>query len=146
MMEFGVDSKTQPGSLVTFRSRNIGDTRIYGMEVTVAGQGNIGDFPATLLLGYNYIKPEFINFEDSLVQANTATSYNVLKYRFRHTFVGDFGIRIHNLELGVAGRYFSYMENIDLIFEILLPGIADFRLRKLKDPDELPSEWGPRSF
>ena len=146
MMEFGVDEVGGSDFFITFRSRNVGDTRIYGVEATIGAEGKVGEFPTNLILGYNWIDPKFKNFSDSIVVGNSFTPYNVLKYRFRHTFVADYSINFNGLELGVSGRFYSFMENVDAVFSSFLPGIADFRVRRLRDENLPREDWGPRSF
>lgn len=166
MMEFGPVRPSDPDVIVAFRSNNVGDTRIWGTEITLAGEGKLGKFPATLLLGYNYIIPKFINWDSNIPEEvinkpdfeanrdltpgqlnayNSSSKYNVLKYRFRHTFTADFGIKFDRLEVGAAARYFSFMENVDILFEDILPGIREFRDSKLKNPNIDPDKIGPGS-
>jgi hypothetical protein len=59
---------------------------------------------------------------------NTA-NYNVLKYRYKHIFKADIEIEKYSVLLGASGRYFSFMENIDALFELpfFIPGVADYR-------------------
>lgn len=109
-----------------FQSLNIGDTRIFGADMTLAGQGKLGSLPTTVLLGYTYIDPRFQNF-DCIQQALTSSTTNTLKYRFRHTIKGDIETRIKRLSVGLTMQYYSYMEAIDQAFNVLLPGIKDFR-------------------
>ncbi len=117
MMEFNIT--TQPS--LGFRSTNVGDIRIYGMEVGLMGEGKLGKIPYTAMLGYTYIVPKYIDFNDSVAASGiaidpTGIPYNILKYRFRHTFTGSWDVSIHGLELGVTGQYFSFMENLDGVF------------------------------
>jgi outer membrane cobalamin receptor len=37
----------------------------------------------------------------------------ILKYRFLHTFKGDFELGIHKFSAGISVKYFSKMENLD---------------------------------
>ena len=117
MMEFNIT--TQPS--LGFRSTNVGDIRIYGMELGLMGEGKLGKIPYTAMLGYTYIVPKYIDFNDSVAASGIALDpkgdpYNILKYRFRHTFTGSWDVSIHGLELGVTGQYFSFMENLDGVF------------------------------
>jgi outer membrane receptor protein involved in Fe transport len=124
MMEFtfGIIPPFTP----SFSSQNIGNTRIKGAEITLAGQGKIGQIPLTILTGYTRIDPKFRDWK-----ANTTGSsveYNVLKYRFRHTFKFDAeAILFKKISLGAAVIYNSNMENVDGIFEFVIPGVAAFR-------------------
>jgi outer membrane receptor protein involved in Fe transport len=109
-----------------FQSVNIGDTRILGGDISVAGQGKLGTLPTTVLLGYTYIDPKFQNF-DCVQQALTSSPNNTLKYRFRHTVKGDIETTMKRVSVGLTVQYYSYMEAIDQAFNVLLPGIKEFR-------------------
>ena len=109
-----------------FQSQNVGATVIKGIETSFTGQANLGKVKADMLLGYTYIDPNFKNFNPNDTTKMTA-NYNVLKYRFRHTFKADLGLNYGRWALGAAVIYNSRMENIDRVLEIL-PGIRDYRL------------------
>ncbi len=138
MMEFGLATQG-----FGFQSQNVGDTRIVGGEITIAGQGKIGPLPLALLAGYTYIDPKFQEFDVSgktlkpaevpnatVGQLNarfSLTDYNVLKYRFKHSVKLDMESGFGNLSIGVAGFYNSNMENIDQVFALIIPGVKTFR-------------------
>ncbi|HMV14920.1 MAG TPA: TonB-dependent receptor [Chitinophagales bacterium] len=135
MMEFtpvGVGSPipTPPGSVLSFASQNVGNTRIYGTEVSLTGAGKLYKFPTTLVIGYTYIKPEFKKF-DPIVAFGVA-DYNILKYRFRHTFTAMWDIDFKGFGFGTNVQYFSALENYDTIFDIIGVGIEQFRNTTLK--------------
>ncbi len=111
---------------IGFRSQNVGDTRILGGEITLAGQGKLFGLPTTLLAGYTYIDPIYSNFDDDIAYASSV-DYNVLKYRYKHTAKGDIESQYKKLSIGGAINYRSYMEAIDNIFNALIPGAQDFR-------------------
>jgi outer membrane receptor protein involved in Fe transport len=56
-----------------------------------------------------------------------SADYNVLKYRYRHTFKGDLEVNPGHFMLGISTRYTSFMENIDKLFESLIPGVGEYR-------------------
>ncbi len=99
-----------------FHSINVGNTRIKGLEVSVQGQGKVGDFTPSVLIGYTYIDPKFKEFRktDSL---NSSANYNVLKYRFKHNFKFDVELAHKKFLVGVAVLYNSNMDAIDRILE-----------------------------
>ncbi len=99
-----------------FHSINVGNTRIKGFEVSVQGQGKVGDFTPSVLIGYTYIDPKFKEFRkiDSL---NSSANYNILKYRFKHNFKFDVELAHRKLLVGVAVLYNSNMDAIDRILE-----------------------------
>lgn len=124
MMEFTYGGAS--GKLYGFQSINVGATRIAGIEIGLMGTGVIGPVPLDISTGYTFIDPIFIDF-DSVADFHSSADYNVLKYRFRHTFKADVETRLRRLAVGASARYYSFMEAIDRVFEIFIAGIADFR-------------------
>lgn len=126
MMEFTFGGNDPTAPIFGFQSLNVGDTRITGMELTVAGQGNLGNIPTNILAGYTYSNPVFQEFtaEDSLL---SSADYNVLKYRFRHTAKFDIESSYQGFSIGVAMLYTSYMEAIDNVFNAVIPGVQKYR-------------------
>jgi outer membrane receptor protein involved in Fe transport len=122
MMEFSFVA----AQVVGFQSRNVGNTRISGFEVSVAGQGEIGEFKTGVLAGYTYTNPVFKEFTtaDSI---SSSADYNVLKYRFRHTAKVDVESTYKGFSIGVAMLYTSYMEAIDNVFNLVIPGVRKYR-------------------
>jgi outer membrane receptor protein involved in Fe transport len=120
MMEFTFGYYPFPG----FKSLNIGDTRIYGTEISFIGAGKIGNLPTTLIAGYTYINPKFQNF-DSTQNALSSADYNVLKYRFRHTVKFDVETTVKKLRIGFTCNYNSFMEAVDAAFvDPIIPAIG----------------------
>lgn len=110
-----------------FQSINIGDTRIFGLDCTVAGTGKVFGLPVNALIGYTWITPTFQDF-DTLQNVLSSSDENILKYRFRHTVKADIeGTFIQKLTIGGNLQYYSFMEAIDEAFNRLLPGIQEFR-------------------
>lgn len=72
MMEFTFGQFGNPAQSLGFgfSSQNIGRTRILGTEITLGGQGTIGDVTVQFLTGYNFIDPRALNFNDSLEMYN----------------------------------------------------------------------------
>lgn len=139
MMEFnpGIDAGT---GKIFFSSYNIGNTRIYGAEVTVFGEGSIANkFPSTLMLGYTYILPQYRGYDE----ANTSdvVDYNLLKYRFNHTFTSAFDVQFSRFTFGVSSQYYSFMRNLDGVF-LLIPGldIQDYMESRLKKGSDIQSK------
>lgn len=113
---------------VGFQSRNIGNTRITGIDATFMGQGNLGSMPTTLITGYTYINPIFKDWDKGVIDtiagnpvnqdSLSSADYNVLKYRFRHTAKFDIQTQVtKKIQIGLGVNYSSYMEAIDRAFE-----------------------------
>ncbi|MCB0537744.1 MAG: TonB-dependent receptor [Chitinophagales bacterium] len=56
---------------VGFSSQNVGETLIAGVEISGGSQGKIGNFPLNILVGYTYIEPIPLNWDDPVVFYNT---------------------------------------------------------------------------
>lgn len=118
MMEFtfGGASSDVNQLIFGFESANIGDTKILGSEVTLAGQGKILGKETTVLAGYTYIDPSFVDF-NLRQQSLSSSSNNVLKYRSRHTGKLDIETRFAKwFSAGAAIQYNSPWEAIDYVF------------------------------
>ncbi len=119
-----------------FQVKNVGDTRILGGEVSVAGQGKIGGVALDLIAGYNYLDPRYVNFKDSIdgvsIESTTSDGVNILKYRSRHTGKIDAQATYKSFSAGFNFIYMSFMENIDkyLDGELTFPSIRAFRDRE----------------
>ncbi len=109
-----------------FSSQNVGDTEIKGVELMILGEGRVGKSKISFNTGYTYIDPKYVNF-DSTIAMSSSVDYNILKYRSRHTFKSNVTISRKHLEMSFHARYYSFMEAVDQIFEVLLPGIGDYR-------------------
>jgi len=126
MMEFIFDNYGQFN--FGFASINIGNTRIRGGEISIAGTGKLFGLPTNILTGYTYSDPTYRDFENVDTVKNSSNE-NVLKYRFRQVLKFDYEVKIQKFSVGVAFLGYSFMENIDAIFELdfAVPGIRDFR-------------------
>lgn len=137
MMEFtfGYYPETGAGFPYGFKSLNIGNTRIQGIEFSLIGEGKLGTLPTTILAGYTYIDPKF-QVWDSITDASSSADYNILKYRFKHTAKIDMESTIKKFRIGVSVNYFSFMEAVDAKFVeplfdgtdiYIIPGLQEFR-------------------
>ena len=138
MMEFNpdIDLANELGYTAVFQSKNVGNTRIWGAEISLQGEGKIAKkFPTTAVLGYTFISPKYIDWEEN-ASKTSITTFNVLKYRFRHTFTGSwdvsFPVGSGKIDLGTSFQYFSFMENVDAAFTVLIRGYNDYRDSRLK--------------
>ena len=109
-----------------FQSFNIGDTRVEGFELTLQGRGTIGAAGITILTGYTYISPTYRNFSEIDTFKSTSNE-NILKYRMKHAARADLGLSYATWSLGFNYVYNSHMEAIDKIFDLVIPGVHDFR-------------------
>jgi outer membrane receptor protein involved in Fe transport len=111
---------------IGFESLNIGNVRIQGLDVTLTGDGKIGKIPITILAGYTVIYPIQTDFviADTL---NGTAGYNILKYRYRRILKSDVETKLWKFTLGASARYNSFMENIDRIFDFIIPGVSHYR-------------------
>ncbi|MDC0230543.1 TonB-dependent receptor [Aureispira] len=102
---------------VAFQVQNIGNTRITGLDLSIAGEGSIGPVKISLIAGYTFLNPEYKNFNDSLVQADiqqfSTSTENILKYRNRHTVKFDAQATYKGISAGFTLQYLSFMEAID---------------------------------
>ena len=143
-----------------FKSVNVGKTQISGLELSIAGQGNLtNSLTVNLLAGYTYMnsislepnkvyeildEPMYINGEyiDSLTYTNSSSDPSILKYRYTHIAKTDIEITYQKTSVGWSFRYNDFMRNIDNVFtqeiiggdEGLIPGINKAR-EKYKNGD-----------
>jgi outer membrane receptor protein involved in Fe transport len=133
MMEFtfgqyGVPFK-DPLFGLGFQSQNIGNTRVRGLEVSLAGQGKIGKVDIKALMGYAYIDPRQTDFDVTLDSAKNTTKTNLLKYRYEHSGKADVEVGYKKASTGISMRATSFMANIDSFFEDVyyFPGMRTYR-------------------
>lgn len=102
-------------SFAGFKSQNIGEAQITGLEISVNGTGKIGPIKVTVFSGYTYINPINPNFN---AQKDTLglPGINVLKYRNKHLFKNDIQLDYKHFSLGYSCRFQSKTENIDKRF------------------------------
>lgn len=113
-----------------FKSVNIGNTRITGIELTLTGQGKIGQVEQTLLGGITVINPIQLDFNAATAAKYNSSTENILKYRFRNMFKFDSESRYRKWIGGFSLRYYSRIENIDKSFEVFIPGVKSYRERQ----------------
>jgi outer membrane cobalamin receptor len=112
-----------------FKFVNTGDSRIYGIDISISGAAQIGkNVTLKTNFGYNYIMPKTLdpnyvyatdieNNQYSFMTTSLDTNRNILKYRFLSTFKGDFELDVKKFTVGFSVKYFSKMENLDLSIE-----------------------------
>jgi len=111
---------------VGFKSLNVGDARITGVDLLLGGAGYWDKVFLTISTGYTYMNPLEINSEDGEDQ--------ILKYRYRHSVKGDIEVVWKKLSSGFNMIYNSHMERIDEAFEEkilgqeIFPGLKNYRI------------------
>ncbi|MCB9033912.1 MAG: TonB-dependent receptor [Chitinophagales bacterium] len=116
-----------------FFAKNIGNTRIYGTEVTLMGEGKLfNKFPTTLVTGYTFTVPQYRNYNEA-EQYSDVVDYNVLKYRFRHQVQAQWDISFGLFDFGATLQYYSAMENWDGIFGEVLPSLYAYKYSQYRN-------------
>lgn len=120
-----------------FASINVGDTRIRGFELGFGGQGRLFGGQTNILAGYTYIDPQFQEWDTDPSGApfnqgelnfiNGTTTENILKYRSQHSAKLDVETVWGHFSFGISGIYNSRIDNIDKIFELIVPGLGQWR-------------------
>ncbi len=133
-----------------FQSRNVTRARIFGWEFTVVGEGTIGPVDLAAQIGYTYVYP--LSLEEPGAQKDIGFTFDrafgtyyrpdsinrtiMLKYRNRHVFKADIDALIYkHYRIGTSLQYYSYMDNVDVIFEFAIPGLGDYRKNTLYKGD-----------
>jgi iron complex outermembrane receptor protein len=120
-----------------FKFMNTGPARIYGVDMSVGGEGRIArNLYFSMLLGYTYSMPTALNPNEvyySIKQANTGntisytylntssdTKGDILKYRIQSLFKSDLQLTFKKqFGIGFSGNYYGYMKNIDVFLDEL---------------------------
>jgi outer membrane receptor protein involved in Fe transport len=137
MMEFTFGPWGKPGIDplfgLGFKSVNIGNARITGFEINLAGEGKIGSVGQNIIAGYTEIDPIQTDFLASRDTARNSSTENILKYRFRKIFKFDSETSYKKISVGISARYYTNIENIDAAFEGTIPGVKSYRDQQPKD-------------
>ncbi len=131
MMEFTFGtwdtSQTAPLGGLGFKSKNVSDAVIRGIDASIVGNGMIGPVEISIMAGYTYLEPLMKNFNPTVDTLMNSANYNVLKYRYRHVAKADLQLTYKKVSIGGSYRYNSRMENIDRVFEVVIPGVQSYR-------------------
>lgn len=120
-------------SFFGFKSFNIGNAEISGVDVTLAGEGKIFNIPAAILIGYTFTNPNDLNGAND---STKSTNNRILKYRYYHSAKGDIEFTFDRITTGMSFVYTSNIINIDKAFEeplfegsnvYILPGLKEYR-------------------
>ena len=122
-----------------FKTQNISDARIAGLELGGMGEGKIGPIDVRLFGGYTFVYPgdlqsdstqrKFGKFLSNVSESFTSVDSlqkSLLRYRYRHQLRMDIELGYKRFYLGANFSYYSFMDKIDPIFEIF-PGVKNFR-------------------
>ncbi len=116
----------EPADYFGFQSKNIGRTRIQGIDASIVGMNKIDNNKSLrFMLAYTYINPIQLN-PDSAILANLSGNTHTLKYRYRNSAKADIELTHHKFILGTTLLYTSFMQNIDEVFENSKPTINFF--------------------
>lgn len=131
MMEFTFGAYgnpiTDPLFGLGFKSKNVGNTRITGVEFSLTGEGKIGKLSETISTGITLIDPVSLDFNPAIDTLSNSSTENILKYRYKTLFKFDSETSYKKFYIGLSARYYSFMENIDKLFEIAIPGVKNYR-------------------
>ena len=122
------------GQNAGFKFFNTGPARIYGVDLSLAGEGKVfRNLELSFLVGYTYSVPQstdpnyafYTNPIDStkkLTYFTTSTDTNglILKYRVQSLLKADLQVTYKRFSTGFGGRYFGFMKNIDRAFYEIL--------------------------
>ncbi len=131
MMEFtfGVYGKPPgvPLGGAGFKSLNIGNTKVTGYDLTLNSKFDFLGVSYMQSIGYTYIDPIKKDFNPAVDTIFGTANYNILKYRYNNMWKLDTEFDIRKFSIGFNARYYSFMENIDAIFEKLITGVEHYR-------------------
>jgi outer membrane cobalamin receptor len=138
-----------PNKDIGFKFLNTGPARIYGVDMSVGGEGKLWkNIDMSCLIGYTYavpkaLDPDYVFYRYYNKQTASYVNYtykntssndtgNILKYRIQHIGKIDFQLTYKKkISAGFTGRYYSFMKNIDIFLYQLEPkmhsGIVEYR-------------------
>lgn len=131
-----------------FKFFNTGPARIYGVDASIAGQGDIArKLNLSVVLGYTYSVPQaldtgYVFYHDrvfwlSYNTTSTDKSNNILKYRVQHLLKMDIDLTYRRWAGGISGRYYSFMQNIDQFFyDYDRPGFFNTGIKKYREEND----------
>jgi iron complex outermembrane receptor protein len=110
-----VNQVVNPIDYLGFKSKNVGNTRINGVDFSIAAEGKMGQVSSQAMFGYTYMNPIQVN-PDSIIMANISGTTPTLKYRYRHSVKFDWESKYKKISIGTTVLYNSFMQNIDEVF------------------------------
>lgn len=126
---------------IGFKSQNISQARVAGYELSLFGDGSIGQVPVRVIGGYTFNYPADIGLDTAQRNVNIylqnlfqsfsevdslLDQQSILKYRLRNVARFDAEFDVRRFTIGGSVNYTGFMERIDEIFD-LIPGVTEFR-------------------
>lgn len=122
---------TDPRKNMGFKFFNTGKARIYGIDISAAGEGDIArgiNLGASVSYTWSMpqsMEPDYIFYYNpydpakSKTYLNTSSDTNghILKYRVQSLFKADIQVSWKRFSTGISGRYYGYMKNIEKFLE-----------------------------
>lgn len=144
MMEFVFGQWGDPSAPMSglgFRSVNVNDARIAGLELETGLQGQYRGCRVTSDIGYTYTYPVDLNEDKTLRNPriflqgfgrgfgapDSAFIAGLLRYRNRHLLKFDMDVAHKRISAGASVRHYSRMDKIDIYFNWFIPGIKRYR-------------------
>lgn len=144
--------KWGPGLLdLGFKSFNVGNTEVKGVDLSIMGTGKIGNVNVSMLLGYTFMDPRSLNPDDTIFTDGATSALlsdtipgltykdlssdptnGQLKYRFNHLVKADLEFEYKWFLIGASFRYNSFMKNVDKIFEALDGSLLNTGIKKYR--------------
>lgn len=125
-----------------FQSQNVSRARIAGIEFSMIGNGAIGKVPLRLLAGYTFNYPGDLssdstqkkldvylqNFFQSFGNVDSLNNQgSILKYRLRNVARADIECDLGRFTPGLSITYNSFIDRIDAVFIVVIPGVDEYR-------------------
>ncbi|MFA7381710.1 MAG: TonB-dependent receptor [Bacteroidia bacterium] len=129
-----------PLGVIGFKPKNIGRARVAGMELSVTGEGRIGQVFVRTLCGATLSYPVNLNkdtaarkagnyigdFFDNTGSIDSINLQNILPYRNRKLLKADMEVEYKRFSVGYSAFYYGAYENIDFYLLLLVPGLNNF--------------------
>lgn len=148
MTEFVFDFylQEQPGGVIQpvpgFKNLNRERSRIAGFEVSGNGEWLINDNQSFRFFGgYTFYYPGDLqrdtaqrkigvyleNAFKAFTNPDSLLITKMLTYRMNHSVRLDLEYQIGRFKIGTTGTYNSFLNNIDPVFNVFIPGLSDYR-------------------
>jgi len=135
-----------------FKFLNTGPARIYGIDMTLGGEGKIvRNLNMSLLVGFTYSIPMALHPDEiyyshmesstgkvryyTYANTSTDTTGNILKYRIQSLFKSDLELTYKKrFSIGFSLKYYGYMKNIDIfLYQLDTPDLMHSGIKKYRE-------------